>query len=87
MTKSEQTTMGRLLGRYDHRAVGKCHFLIEGKETHRRYYTDAPNRECGNVREYISPELGEKVLTGADGKTFPDIPTFPTREIRLEDLN
>jgi hypothetical protein len=87
MKKSEQITMGRLLGRYDHRTVGKCHFLIEGKKTHRKYYTDAPNRECGNVREYISPELGGKVLTGADGNTFPDIPTFPTPEIQPEDLN
>ena len=87
MKKSDQITMGRLLGRYDHRTVGKCHFLIEGKKTHRKYYADAPNRECGNVREYISPELGEMVLTGADGNTFPDIPIFPTPEIQPEDLN
>ena len=87
MKKSDQITMGRLLGRYDHRTVGKCHFLIEGKKTHRKYYTDAPNRECGNVREYISPELGGKLLTGADGNTFPDIPTFPIPEIQPEDLN
>jgi hypothetical protein len=87
MKKSDQVTLGRLLGRYDHRTVGKCHFLIEGKKTHRKYYTAPSNRECGNVREYISPELGEKILTRADGKTFPDIPTFPTREIQLEDLN
>jgi hypothetical protein len=87
MKKSDQITMGRLLGRYDHRTVGKCHFLIEGKKTHRKYYTDAPSRECGNVREYISPELGEMVLTGADGNTFPDIPTFPRFEIQPDDLN
>src|ERR1019366_9370140 len=52
-----------------------------------KYYTDAPNRECRNVREYISPELGGKALTGADGNTFPDIPTFPTPGIQPEDLN
>lgn len=37
MTKSNQVTLGRLLGRYDHRVVGTNHFIIEGKKTHRKY--------------------------------------------------
>lgn len=67
VTNASRVKLARLLGRYDHRLVKKCRFVIEGKGHQRRYYIEMVRSDARlHAPHAVSVQAGKSIHTRTD---------------------
>jgi hypothetical protein len=60
LKNADRVTLARLLGRYDHRFIGDCRFVIDGKGHRRRYHIEGVESDArSQARHAVSVQAGE----------------------------
>jgi putative DNA primase/helicase len=67
LKNATRVTLARLLGRYDHRLVGNCRFVIDGKGHKRRYHIDVVESDTrSHAPHAVSIQSGRSPHARAD---------------------